>query len=169
MTNGMKVLSFGGLALVVMQLFPVDRSNPPEEGPLVIQDAAVADIVERACADCHSHDTTWPWYSRVAPVSWWLVSHVEEGREHVNFSAWEGQTAEEKDHKLEEVVEYVEDGEMPLASYKLGHPEARITDQEREALIRWANALRDELGAASPGGDQEGRGEEHAEEEGEGH
>lgn len=165
MNNGMKALSFGGLALVVMQVFPVDRTNPPEDGPLVIQDPVVADIVDRACADCHTHDTTWPWYSRVAPVSWWLADHVAEGREHLNFSVWTGQEVRDRDHKLEEMVEYVEDREMPLKSYMLGHPEARITDSEREILIQWANARRAEFGAVAT---DEGR-EAEGEEEGEGH
>lgn len=162
MNNGMKALAFGGLALVVMQLLPVDRTNPPEDGPLMIHDPVVADIVDRACADCHTHNTAWPWYSRVAPASWWLVSHVEEGREHLNFSAWAGQEISRQDHKLEEVVEYVESREMPLASYKLGHPEARITDQEREILIQWANGLRAELGVAvaEGGGEEDTRGED---------
>ncbi|HSG49911.1 MAG TPA: heme-binding domain-containing protein, partial [Longimicrobiales bacterium] len=115
----MKALSFGGLALVVMQVFPVDRTNPPEDGPLVIHDPVVADIVERACSDCHTHNTDWPWYSRVAPASWWLAGHVAEGREHLNLSVWTGQETSTQDHKLEEVVEYVEEGEMPLRSYML--------------------------------------------------
>lgn len=154
-------LGLVALALVVMQLFPVERSNPPEMGPLAIHDPVVADIVDRACADCHTHSTTWPWYSRVAPVSWWLSNHVEEGREHLNFSVWAGQEASRQDHKLEEVVEYVEDREMPLRSYMLGHPEARITDAERQALVDWANAERRRLGVSS--GEE---GEDHDDDEG---
>ncbi len=156
MGNGMKVLGFAALALVVMQLLPVDRGNPPEEGPLVIEDVQIADIVDRACADCHSHSTEWPWYSRVAPLSWWLVAHVEEGREHLNLSTWGTLTPDRQDHKLEEVVEYVEDGEMPLKSYQLGHPEARITDEERQLLIDWANRLRGDVEGAG-WEDHEGR------------
>lgn len=152
MSNGMKVAALAGLALVVMQVLPVDRSNPPEEAPLAIADPVVADIVDRACADCHTHNTTWPWYAKVAPASWWIVDHVEEGREHLNLSTWGRETAGEQDHKLEELVEYVEDREMPLRSYMLGHPEARITDQEREALVAWAEGLRRQLGVE--GGDE---------------
>jgi hypothetical protein len=161
MSNGMKVVGFGALALVVIQLFPVDRTNPPEDGPLVIQDPVVADIVDRACADCHTHNTTWPWYSRVAPVSWLLKSHVEEGREHLNFSVWQAQEPSRQDHKLEEVVEMVEEGEMPLTSYTLGHPEARLTSEERDTLIRWANDLRAQLGVSGStmgGGEDEDEG-----------
>lgn len=142
MGNGMKILAFTGLALVVMQLLPVDRSAPADQGPLVIQDVQVAELVDRACADCHTNDTTWPWYSRVAPVSWWTIHHVEEGREHLNFSTWGTLAPDRQDHKLEEMVEMVEDGEMPLTSYKVGHPEARITDDERQLLVEWARAQR---------------------------
>lgn len=145
MGNGMKVLGFGVLGLVAMQMFPVQRTNPPPDRPLAIQDPMVSDIVERACADCHSHDTVWPWYSRIAPVSWWVVDHVEEGREHLNFSTWGTQPPDRQEHKLEEVVEYVENREMPLRSYVAGHPEARITDAERESLVDWANDLRAQL------------------------
>lgn len=141
------------LVLVVLQLIPVERSNPPESGPLVIQDAGVADVFDRACADCHTHRTTWPWYSKVAPVSWWVVDHVEEGREHLNLSTWASLSPDDQDHKLEEWVEMVEEGEMPLPSYTWGHPEARLTDAERETLMAWARAKRAELGAtATPGG-----------------
>jgi hypothetical protein len=108
----------------------------------------MADIVERACADCHTHDTVWPWYSRVAPVSWWVVDHVEEGREHLNFSTWGTQDSDRQDHKLEELVEYVENREMPLRSYMARHPEARITDEERQKLVDWADSLRAELGGS---------------------
>lgn len=147
--------------LVVLQLIPVERSNPPESGPLVIQEAAVADVFDRACADCHTHRTTWPWYSKVAPVSWWVVDHVEEGREHLNLSTWASLSPDDQDHKLEEWVEMVEEGEMPLPSYTWGHPEARLTDGERETLVAWARAKRTELGVEGAG---EG-GESHEEHE----
>ncbi|UCC25994.1 MAG: heme-binding domain-containing protein [Gemmatimonadales bacterium] len=149
----MKAVSFAALALVVMQLLPLARTNPPEEQPLVIQDSRVADIVERACADCHTHSTEWPWYSRVAPVSWWLVHHVEEGREHLNLSTWGTVAPDRQDHLLEELEEYVEEREMPLRSYMLGHPEARITDEERQVVIDWARRTREGIGHGSASGE----------------
>lgn len=158
MGNGMKILAFTGLALVVMQLFPVDRTAPADEGPLVIQDSRVADIVDRACADCHTNTTDWPWYAHVAPVSWWTVHHVEEGREHLNLSAWGALPPDEQDHKLEELVEMVEEGEMPLTSYELGHPEARLTDEERQVLVEWARAQRASLGLETAGPGDPGAG-----------
>ena len=152
------MLGFAGLALVAIQIFPADRSNPPENGPLVIQDVQVADVFQRACADCHTNDTRWPWYSKVAPVSWWIVDHVEHGRSHLNLSEWGAMSLDDQDHALEEVEEVIEEGEMPLPSYVRGHPEAELTDAEKQALIRWASAQRAALGTAE--GDGSGSDEE---------
>jgi hypothetical protein len=143
-----QVLGFAALALVVMQVLPVDRADPPVNGPMEIGDPVVAEIMERACVDCHTNHTTWPWYSKVAPVSWWIAHHIEEGREHLNFSEWGALAPDRQDHKLEEVVEYVENGEMPLPSYTWMHAGARLTDEERQALIDWANARREALEAS---------------------
>lgn len=157
------VLGVVAAVAVAIQLVPVDRSNPPENGPLVIQDAAVADVFDRACADCHTNGTTWPWYSKVAPVSWWVVDHVEEGREHLNLSTWASLSADDQDHKLEEWVEMVEEGEMPLPSYTWGHPEARLSDQERETLMAWARAQRADLGVSGSGEGESGESHEEGE------
>jgi hypothetical protein len=94
----------------------------------------------------------------VAPVSFFVASHVEEGREHLNFSTWGQDDAERRDHKLEELIEMVEEGEMPLRSYTLGHPEARLTDAQRRLLMEWARARRTELGVAGRGDDHEDEG-----------
>lgn len=147
MRNGTKLLAVAGLAFAAVQLIPVDRTAPPDEGPIAIHDAAVADLMARACADCHTNQTEWPWYSRVAPVSWWLADHVRDGREELNLSRWGAMDAERQDHKLEELIEKVEEEEMPLRSYTVAHSQARLTSAEREVLIRWARSLREELGA----------------------
>lgn len=157
-----KVFGFAAVALLVMQALPVDRSDKPVNGPIEIGDPVVGEIVERACVDCHTNHTTWPWYAKVAPLSWWIAHHVEEGREHLNLSEWAALDAREQDHKLEEVVEHVEEREMPLPSYTWLHAEARLTDEERQTVIAWAKAMRAELGVSSGEGEME-----HAEEEGE--
>ncbi|MEJ2538377.1 MAG: heme-binding domain-containing protein [Gemmatimonadota bacterium] len=153
----MKILAAVALVLVGLQLVPVDRSAPADQGPLVIGDPVVAELVDRACADCHTNETTWPWYSRVAPLSWWVADHVHEGREELNLSRWGAMDAERKDHKLEEFIEMVEEGEMPLPSYTWGHPEARLTSPERQTLVAWARSMRQGLGVAD--GDQEEPGD----------
>ncbi len=145
--------------LVLLQFFPVDDDAPPDSGPLVIHDAEVASIVSRACADCHTNYPDWPWYSQVAPVSWVLARHVREGRADLNFSTWGDLALRRQYSKLGQVVDNVESGEMPMPSYTWGHPDARLTQEERETLIQWAESLRVELRAdsrGSRGGDDDG-------------
>lgn len=126
-----------GLAI---QAVPVEKTNPPVvadfTGP---QD--VAEVLRASCYDCHSHETKWPWYSRVAPSSWLVAHDVEEARDHLNFSLWG--TYEEKRHvKLaEEIWEEVEDGEMPLRAYLLAHPDARLDQPAKAALRDWSRTI----------------------------
>ena len=102
-------------------------------------------MFRRACNDCHSNQTVWPWYSHVAPVSWFVIDHVNHGRSHLNFSDWARYGAEEADDLLGSIAEEVRDGEMPLTSYTLLHPEAKITQDERTMIIEWAQAERARL------------------------
>ena len=125
--------------LVLIQLVPAERTNPPVESELFASDE-VKEILSKACYDCHSHETAWPWYSRVAPVSWWVADHVEDGRADLNFSRWPLFDFEAQKHLLGEIEEEISQDEMPLKSYRLGHPEARLTDQEKEILLKWARA-----------------------------
>lgn len=120
-----------------IQLVPMDRTNPPVEADLAAP-APVEEILRRACYDCHSHETRWPWYSRVAPFSWWLADHVEDGRADLNFSQWPLFDFEARELFLRDIVKQLEDGTMPLRSYVLGHPEARLTNEERDLLLNWA-------------------------------
>ena len=129
-------------ALLAIQFVPVDRSNPPVQ--LEVQaPIAVREVLERSCFDCHSNRTRWPWYSRIAPVSWLVAHDVEEGREHLNFSEWNRLDESERREAREEVWEEVEEGEMPLWFYVPLHPEARLSPEDRTLLRRWATALDD--------------------------
>ena len=109
------------------------ETNPSEE---------VKAILKSSCFDCHSNQTRYPWYNNVAPVSWWLDGHIEEGKEHFNASAWSDYNDKKKDHKLEELIEEVEEGEMPLNSYTWTHADARLTEAQMEAVIAWAQQTR---------------------------
>ena len=138
------LIKIGAVLLAVgvgAQTMMVDYAPPADNGRMIVGGEA-GPIFEAACADCHTHDTTWPWYSKVPPVSFWISDHVQEGREHFNLSAWDAYDARRADHKLEEMIEMVEDGEMPLKSYTWGHAEARLTDEQRETLIAWAREMR---------------------------
>lgn len=135
----MVVLAAVVLVFVAIQLAPVERSNPPVvadfDGP-----PEVKTVLKESCYDCHSHEVRWPWYSRVAPASWLVAHDVEEAREHLNFSAWGTYDAKKRAKMIEDVWEEVEDGEMPLGKYLLLHSDARLTDQDRAILKRWATA-----------------------------
>lgn len=98
-------------------------------------------LVKEACYDCHSYETRKPWYASVAPASWLLANHVEEGREHLNFSIWGDYGAGKKEHKIEECVEMIKEGEMPIKGYGLTHPKARLTKGQREDLIRFFSGM----------------------------
>ncbi len=139
-----KVLLAAGALVVVLiaiQLVPVDRSNPPVvadfDGP-----AEVATVLRTSCYDCHSHETGWPWYSRVAPVSWLVAHDVEEARGRLNFSLWGSYDRKRQERLAEEIWEEVEKGEMPLPAYLLAHADARPDEADKATLRDWSGAAR---------------------------
>jgi uncharacterized membrane protein len=118
------------------QLVPVPRANPPVETD-VPASAEVREVLKRACYDCHSNETVWPWYARVAPASWLVAWDVNEGREHLNFSTWNRLNEADRQHAFEEIQDEVESGAMPLPIYLPLHPEARLSDQDKAILAAW--------------------------------
>ena len=118
--------------LIAIQFVPYgrDHSNPPIVAEPAWNSDQTRTTFRRACGDCHSHETRWPWYSHIAPASWYLQRHVEHGREEFNVSRW-GVGENEGD----EAAENVRNRKMPLRSYLLAHPEARLSDAERTAFI----------------------------------
>lgn len=139
------------IVLALMQLIRIDKTNPevdPKNDISTISRAnpEITTILKNACYDCHSNEVYYPWYSNVAPISWWIKNHVNEGREHLNFSVWGTYSPKKSDHKLEECVEMLEEKEMPLYSYTIIHEQAKITEEQRSKLIAYFKALRtDEL------------------------
>ena len=138
-------------ALVLAQLVPVERTNPPVDAEIVVEPDVRA-LLRRACWDCHSHETVWPWYAWVAPVSWLVAHDVNHAREELDFSRFESYAPKKQRKKLGEVGEEVDEGHMPLWYYVLLHPTARLDDEERRRLIDWADAERERRGgkAAAP-------------------
>jgi len=120
-----------GVGLVGIQLVPYgrDHTNPPVVAEPTWNHAVTRELAKRACFDCHSNETRWPWYSHVAPASWLLQDHVDEGREVLNFSDWP-RVSEEADEAAEVILE----GEMPPRSYVWLHPEAKLTAEEKRLL-----------------------------------
>ncbi|HYL80625.1 MAG TPA: heme-binding domain-containing protein [Candidatus Acidoferrum sp.] len=156
---GRRGLLAGGLVVLVAQFIPVAKTNPSVDAAQTINagmtlPAEVTQVFERSCQDCHSNRTVWPWYSQVAPASWLLAHHVNEGRRELNFSEWAQYPARRRDRKLKEICEQVRRGELPQASYTLLHPQAKLSDQEKQAICVWTDAARKALGApaTTPGG-----------------
>ncbi|NUO02789.1 MAG: heme-binding domain-containing protein [Saprospiraceae bacterium] len=149
---------FLGLAavLVIIQFIRPEKNDSNDQQAHVSTKydvpAEVATILKGACDDCHSNKTEYPWYANVQPVAWWLAGHVEDGKRHLNFSTFTTRKIAVQNHKFEEVVEMVEQKEMPLSSYTwMGlHPEANLTDAQRQVLVNWAKAQMDTLKANYP-------------------
>ncbi|SRX55534.1 heme-binding domain-containing protein [Aequorivita sp. CIP111184] len=139
------VLVIALLALVAIQFIRPEKNNQGYKSVALFEtetkpSAKVASILKESCYDCHSNQTQYPWYSEIAPTSLWLADHIEEGKEHFNVSAWENYTVKKKEHKLEELIEMVEDDEMPLQSYTLIH--GNLSEDDKKLLLQWAGLAR---------------------------
>lgn len=136
-----KKILYGVLgALALAQLVQITKTNPAVESDFIAQTNAPADVAKmlrEACYDCHSNETKFPWYTYINPVGWWVGHHIDEGREHLNFSTWAKYDAKAQAHKLEECAEEVAEGKMPLKSYTWAHGEAKLTDAQKKQLAEW--------------------------------
>jgi hypothetical protein len=141
MKTWFKRIGIGLIVLVIaLQFFPVERTNPPERseppGPPELQA-----LLRRSCFDCHSNETAWPWYAKIAPISLLIARDVKNGRKEVNFSTWEKLDETRKARKLKEIAKEVGEGDMPLFYYVPLHPDAKLTPAERELIVKWAKQL----------------------------
>ena len=125
------------VAFIAIQLVPVSRTNPPVQSDFR-GSAEVVSVLRRACYDCHSNETVWPWYSRVAPLSWVIVHDVNEGRAVLNFSTWNQLSPEKQAEALKESWEDVAEGKMPTWYYVALHPEARLSANDQSVLRTWS-------------------------------
>lgn len=134
------------IILLAIQSLRIDKTNTPIDTTkdfisLNIPSSQVANTLKIACYDCHSNQATYPWYTNIAPVSWWIKHHINEGREHLNFSEWGTYSVKRKNHKLEECVEMVEENEMPMASYTWMHKDAKLSDAQKLELVTFFKSL----------------------------
>lgn len=127
------------IVLIGIQFVPVSKTNPAVTGEIKAP-VDVMEILRTSCYDCHSNESVWPWYSNIAPVSWLVTSDVNEAREHMNFSEWDSYSAEDKAEDIEEIWEEIEEGEMPLWFYLPLHPQARLSDAQKETIKVWVEA-----------------------------
>ncbi|MCB9206233.1 MAG: heme-binding domain-containing protein [Ignavibacteriales bacterium] len=135
---------------VVIQFFTIDKTNPtsdPQQDFIAITNPPVeiGSMIKSSCYDCHSYHTKYPWYSNVAPVSWLLKSHVNDGRNHLNFSIWPDYKEAKKEHKVNECIEVINSGEMPMKGYVMLHSEAELSDAQRNQLVGWLESIKDSL------------------------
>ena len=101
----------------------------------------VKQIIKTSCADCHSNETMYPWYSEIAPISWYLAQHVNEGKEHLNFSEWTTYNKNQQSHIQKDLEEVLESYEMPLKSYLIMHEEAKLSKEQNETLLNWVKTI----------------------------
>lgn len=134
------------LALAAIQFFhPNKNINEGEQANTISKQFAISDdvkvILKKACDDCHTNNTVYPWYSKIQPVHWWLNNHIADGKKHLNFDEYTNRPLRYQYHKMEEVIEQVKEGEMPLKSYTWTHKDAILTEAEKTALINWADGI----------------------------
>jgi hypothetical protein len=143
------VAAAGVAALGGSLIHPFGKPGVPETGQAILRDARIDPgtlaILRRACQNCHSQQTEWPWYSRVAPISWLVARDVQQARLHMNLSNWEDYSSDDRLRLLSEIGSAVRNHEMPVQRYVILHPEARLTDQERQQIYRWTRTERSRL------------------------
>jgi hypothetical protein len=130
------------IVLAGAQLIRLAKTNPPIDPRRTLHaslsvDAPIAAIFERSCKDCHTHETVWPWYSNVAPISWMVIHDVNEGRGKMDLSEWAGYDAAEQHTLLEHMCREVSSGDMPIFAYKIIHTRAVLSDADKKAICDW--------------------------------
>lgn len=151
-----KILLALGAVLIIIQFFRPAKNLSNERThdittKYLLPDSVTA-ILNVACNDCHSDKTEYPWYAQVQPIAWWLNQHISDGKRHLNFSDFTSRPIAIQNHKFEETIEMIEEEEMPLPSYTwFGlHGGAKLTSQQRQLLVDWAQTQMDSLKAQYP-------------------
>lgn len=140
---GPRIVGVAGALFLGIQFVPVEAKENPTAQPPLPEPPEVVAILKRACYDCHSHEVRWPWYSRIAPVSWLVARDVIEGRKGINFSEWP-EDEEDREFSREQTWDSVESGDMPLWFYLPLHPEANLTEADKAILKKWSETTVEE-------------------------
>lgn len=150
-----KILLFLLAALIIIQFIHPKPNKSNGEQPNYIGKTFhipedVKSILSKACNDCHSNNTSYPWYANIQPVDWWLDKHIREGKKALNLDEYTNKRLRYQYHKMEEVIEMVKEGEMPLNSYTWMHKDAKLATDEKDKVYNWANSVMDTLKARYP-------------------
>ena len=154
-----KILKYSALfllaALIVIQFFRPEKNKQEGEAVNHISKAfAIPDdvtiILKKACYDCHSNNTRYPWYANIQPVAWWLASHINDGKKELNLSEFANYNLRRQYRKMEEVIDEVKEGKMPLNSYTWTHKDAKLTTEEKAKITGWAQSVMDTMKAKYP-------------------
>jgi hypothetical protein len=145
--NVKKILLILLALLVIIQVFSIDKTRPEivASEDLLQSDAVPEDVktlLRNACADCHSFETKYPWYTNIEPLSWWIKGHIKGGRQKLNFSIWNSYPDKRKAHKIDECIEVLEQKRMPMKSYTWIHSEAKLSDENNKRLMAYFESLR---------------------------
>lgn len=144
-----KIIIFLIVVLAGIQFIRIDKTNPKTEPKnnffsLSSPSEEISKTIKTSCFDCHSNETIYPWYSNIAPVSWLLKNHINEGREHLNFSEWGKYSISKKSSLKEDMTEEINSDDMPLSMYTLLHSEAKLSTEQKNTLVNWLKEVKSE-------------------------
>ena len=149
-----KILVILLIILIVMQVFRPAKNTSNDTTKDISKNYAVPDsvktILAKACNDCHSNNTRYPWYAEVQPVAWWMSGHIKDAKRQINFNDFDGYRIAKQYKRMEDCMDEVKEGGMPLPSYTLIHKDAILTDEEKQILLTWFETVRDSIKARYP-------------------
>jgi hypothetical protein len=149
-----KILIVLLVILIVMQAFRPAKNTSNDTSKDISKSYVVPEnvklILVKACNDCHTNSTRYPWYAEVQPVSWWLNSHINEGKSKFNLNEFEGYRVARQYKRMQDCIEQLKEGDMPLPSYTIIHKDAILTETEKQTLMNWCEVVRDSIKARYP-------------------
>ncbi len=139
-----KIFLIIGIVLIGIQFIRPSKNDTTEISKNHIQNVPsnIQKILKTSCNDCHSNHTVYPWYNDIAPVSWFLASHINDGKEHLNFDTWMAYNEHQKEHIIKDLKKVIKKNQMPLSSYTIIHKNAVLTDKDKKDLLEWINTLK---------------------------
>lgn len=149
-----KIVLALAVVFVILQLFRPEKNVGGSTTHNIAQRFAVPPgvqmVLQRSCYNCHSNNTAYPWYEEVQPVGWFLAKHIRDGKRALNFDEYTSYRLMRQYRRFQDIIDQVENGEMPLPSYLLVHRDARLSQSEKDELIEWCTAMQDSMRAHVP-------------------